>query len=92
MGGIGHKWAFALGVSIGILLYLLKVPAATLGLGFYLSTSISSIMALGAIIALVGSKLSKNKKKLEENSSIMSAGLLGGEGITGVIIAIASMF
>lgn len=92
MGGIGHKWAFALGIAIGILLYLMKVPAATLGLGFYLSTSISSIMALGAIIALVGKKIAKNKKKIEENSSIISAGLLGGEGITGVIIAIASMF
>lgn len=92
MGGIGNKTAFFLGVAIGVALYILKVPAATLGLGFYLSTSISSIMALGAIITMVAKKIVKNTKKAEENASFISAGLLGGEGITGVIIAIASMF
>ncbi len=92
MGGIGNKTAFFLGVIIGIILYIAKVPAATLGLGFYLSTSISSIMALGVIISSMAKKLAKNSQKADENASFVSAGLLGGEGITGVIIAIASMF
>ena len=91
MGGIGDKTAFFSGVVIGIILYLLNAPSATLGLGFYLSTSISSIMALGAIITAVIQKISKNMKSRADKISLISAGLLGGEGITGVIIAIASM-
>lgn len=91
-GGIGNKLAFFSGVAIGIILYLLKVPSATLGLGFYLSTSISSIMAIGAVIMALAKKFAKDGKKAENTANLISSGLLGGEGITGVIIAIASMF
>lgn len=91
-GGIGNKAAFFSGVAIGIILYLLKTPSATLGLGFYLSTSISSIMALGAIIMAIAKKVVKDTKSAENKMNLVSSGLLGGEGITGVIIAIISMF
>ncbi len=91
-GGIANKTAFSIGLVIGIILYLLKVPSATLGLGFYLSTSISSIMALGAMIMFIVKKCAKDKEKAESNFNLVSSGLLGGEGITGVVIAIASMF
>ena len=91
-GGIGNKSAFFIGLVIGIILYISKAPAATLGLGFYLSTSISSIMALGAMIMYIVKKIAKDKAKADNTSSLISSGLLGGEGITGVIIAIISMF
>lgn len=91
-GGIGNKTAFFIGLAIGIILYILKAPSATLGLGFYLSTSISSIMALGAIIMYVIRRCTKDNAKSENNMNLISSGLLGGEGITGVIIAIISMF
>ena len=49
-------------------------------------------MALGAVIMAAVRKVSKNKGKADEKASLISSGLLGGEGITGVIIAIVSMF
>ena len=91
-GGLTDPAAFFIGAAAGLLLYLLKVPSATLGLGVYLPTYISSAMALGAVIMAAVKKAVKNKDKAEENAALISSGLLGGEGITGVIIAIVSMF
>ena len=78
--------------AIGIVLFLLRVPSATIGLGVYLPTYISSAMALGAVIMAAVKKAMKDKRKADETASLVSSGLLGGEGITGVIIAIFSMF
>ena len=91
-GGLTDSVAFFIGLAAGLLLYLLKVPSATLGLGVYLPTYISSAMALGAVIMAITKKAAKNKEKADENAALISSGLLGGEGITGVIIAIVSMF
>ena len=89
-GGLDNQVAFFIGTAIGIILFLLRLPSATLGLGVYLPTYISSAMALGAVIMAICSKASKGKA--EEKAALISSGLLGGEGITGVIIAIFTMF
>lgn len=93
-GGLGHVPAFLIGAVIGLVLYLCSVPAATLGLGVYLPTYISSVMGLGAIIMIIVRACTKNKDQetVTSNSNLIASGLLGGEGITGVIIAIISMF
>lgn len=89
--GLGNSSAFTIGLIIGIALYLCKVPAATLGLGVYLPTYISSVMALGALCMLIAKKIFK-KEEAEREGALVSSGLLGGEGITGVIIAIITLF
>ena len=86
--GLGDSPAFFVGIAIGAVMYLLGVPAATLGLGIYLAINISLIVGIGAIAALV---LSKTTKVQNNDISLVSSGLLGGEGITGVVIAIISM-
>ncbi|MDD4219592.1 MAG: OPT/YSL family transporter [Sphaerochaetaceae bacterium] len=94
VGGLGHVPAFLIGASIGLALYLLKIPAATLGLGVYLPINISSIMGIGAIIFLViRAIVGKDKKDMVvEKTSLVASGFLGGEGITGVLLAIIAMF
>ncbi|MFA7108312.1 MAG: OPT/YSL family transporter [Sphaerochaetaceae bacterium] len=89
VNGLGNQKAFFLGVGIGILLHLLKVPTATLGLGVYLPVEISMIMGLGAVIVSI---FSPKKKNNDKSLSLIASGLLGGEGITGVVIAILSIF
>lgn len=96
IGGPKQGTAFAIGCIVGLVLFLCNIPTATLGLGFYLSTAISTIMALGAIIAAIAKKAfvrtGHDAAKVETNLALLSSGFLGGEGITGVIIAIISMF
>ena len=47
-GGLTDPLAFFIGAAAGLLLYVIGVPSATLGLGVYLPTYISSAMALEA--------------------------------------------
>lgn len=92
VGGLQNVPAFIIGCIAGVLLYLLKVPAATLGLGIYLPISISSAMGIGAIASLIYGKMAKKGTNVKEKQNLIASGFLGGEGITGVVIAIISMF
>ena len=90
VGGIEHVPAFLIGLFVGLALFLMKVPSATLGLGVYLPIYISSIMGLGALASLIFTR-KKDKEKSQKKIGLIASGLLGGEGITGVLIAILSM-
>jgi putative OPT family oligopeptide transporter len=93
VGGLSHVPAFITGVTIGLILYLCKLPSATLGLGVYLPFSISSIMGFGSLIFIIVSKFAPKGKKgaVKETTGLLASGFLGGEGITGVVLAIIFM-
>lgn len=89
VGGLPNTPAFFFGLMTGIIIYLLKLPGMTLGIGLYLPMEISLAAFIGGILSLVTKKLRPSSK---EKGLIISSGLLGGEGITGVIIAIIRVF
>ncbi len=86
--GIGDPLVFGSAVGIGALLYLLKVPAMTLGIGIYLPFAMSFTVFLGGMLRLVYQRL---KPGATDDGAVAASGLFGGEGITGVTIAIVSM-
>lgn len=88
VGGIGDPVVFGTAAAIGALLYLLKVPAMTLGIGMYLPFEISSVVFLGGLARLVVDRL---RPSSVETGTIAASGLLGGEGITGVGIALVKL-
>ncbi|MBN2218851.1 MAG: OPT/YSL family transporter [Kosmotogaceae bacterium] len=85
VGGLPNSPAFFFGLMMGILIYLMKLPGMTLGIGMYLPMEISSAAFLGGVISLISVKLNPKSK---ENGLVVSSGLLGGEGIAGVVLAI----
>ncbi|PKL20453.1 MAG: peptide transporter [Spirochaetae bacterium HGW-Spirochaetae-4] len=94
VGGLGHVPAFTIGAIVGIVLYVMNVPAATLGLGIYLPIAISTIMGFGALVLLAVKRIigKKRSEQLADKTSLVASGFLGGEGITGVLLAIIAMF
>lgn len=88
INGVGEPIVFGVAAIIGALLYLLKVPVMTLGIGVYLPFTISAPMFLGGAIRFVTDRLRPNKA---ETGNIAASGMFGGEGITGVAIAIIKM-
>jgi uncharacterized oligopeptide transporter (OPT) family protein len=94
VGGLGHPVAFIAGIVIALALYFGNIPAATLGLGIYLPINISLIMGLGAILFIIFNAFSKkdHKELVKERTALIASGLLGGEGISGVLLAIIAMF
>jgi len=85
VGGLPNTPAFFFGLMIGILIYLMKLPGMTLGIGMYLPMEISTAAFVGGVISFIVGKV---KPKSKETGMIVSSGLLGGEGITGVVLAI----
>lgn len=90
VGGIPHLPSFWIGLAAGALLYILRVPVMTLGLGIYLPFYLSLTVFLGGACKWL---LDKCFPRLDEkgNGLILASGLLGGEAVVGVIIALVQV-
>ena len=91
VGGIPDMTGFTIGLILGAILYIVNVPVMTLGIGIYLPMFISITVAVGGLIRLIVNKFAPDFAK-KDTGTIIAAGLLGGEGITGVVIAIIMVF
>lgn len=104
VAGIPSIAAFALGLAAGFALYLLKFPAMMLGLGIYLPFYMSASAFLGAMTkvaydavckrrraGLSAEKRSEREKSQEETGLVVSSGVLGGESVVGVLVALAAI-
>jgi uncharacterized oligopeptide transporter (OPT) family protein len=87
ISGLPHVPAFSAGLAIGFILYIFKFPGMTLGLGVFLPTTISVTVFLGGLANFIVKKITKASTP-DNTPAIIAAGALGGEGITGVTIAI----
>ena len=76
------------GVVMGIVLYLLKLPIMTVAIGFYLPIATTSIILIGAIVRVIIEMSSKNEKEKEakvSNGISLSSGLVAGGSIIGLV-------
>ncbi len=95
--GIPNVPAFAAGLIAGIVLYCLRLPAMMIGLGVYLPFYMSLSAPIGALAKVVYDLIAKHGKGTEGELShddtgiIVASGLLGGESIVGVIIALMTV-
>ena len=87
VGGIPHVTSFVIGLVVGCVLYILNFPVMTLGLGVYLPFYLSLTAFIGGAARFIVQKFAP---KFEEggNGLIIASGLLGGEAVVGVIIAL----
>lgn len=87
VGGISHMPAFLIGLVVAIILYIVNFPVMTLGLGVYLPFYLSMTAFIGGAIRFI---VTKAAPKYESGGSgqIVAAGLLGGEAVVGVVIAL----
>lgn len=90
VGGIPNLWAFAIGGVVGMLLYLLRAPAITLGLGVYLPFYLTLTIAAGAAVRFVIGLFAPRWVK-KEDGMVIASGLLGGESIVGVVMALVAV-
>lgn len=75
------------GVTIGIVLFLLKLPIMTIAIGFYLPIATTSIILVGALVRVwieKSAKSEKDKNGKVENGISLSSGLVAGGSIVGL--------
>lgn len=101
VGGIPNITAFIVGLAAGFILYLVGIPSMMLGLGIYLPFYMSFTAFLGCMVKVIFD-LSRKKKlaamseeereraeaATSESGLILASGLLGGESIMGIILAL----
>jgi len=73
----------AIGIVLGIILALLKIPVIAFAIGLYLPVSLSLGIFLGGVVRLLG------KQRVEETDrgTLFASGLVGGDALFGVILA-----
>ena len=89
-------WGLILtGVFIAIAVEILKVPVMPFAVGMYLPFSLSAgIMAGGAIRFIVEriKGTDKEKKERTDRGVLFTSGLIAGEGIVGILLAVLTVF
>ena len=104
VSGIPSVPAFVIGLAAGIALYWAGLPAMMLGLGVYLPFYMSFTAALGAALKwaidrvrasrtanLPAGERAARDADAQEAGVVIASGVLGGESIVGVIIAMVSV-
>ncbi len=104
VSGIPSLPAFLTGLAIGFVLYLVKLPSMMIGLGIYLPFYMSFAAFFGLVAKLIFNFLSNRKNKdlgaeelkaqkakQQETGLVAASGLLGGESVISVILALATM-
>ncbi|HBF36266.1 MAG TPA: peptide transporter, partial [Firmicutes bacterium] len=89
INGVQHPLVFGIAAGVGMLLYLFKVPVLTMGLGMYVSFELSAALFVGGLARFISDRI---RPKSAATGNIAASGFFGGEGITGVGIAIVKMF
>ncbi len=87
VGGISNVPAFVIGLVAAVILYCLNLPVMTLGLGVYLPFYLSATAFVGGLIRFITDRAVPSFEQ-KGTGSVIAAGLLGGEAIVGVIIAL----
>ncbi|BAL80749.1 OPT/YSL family transporter [Caldisericum exile] len=83
--GLSNPRSFIFGLIAGFVLYFFNIQTMILGIGVYLPFIISLTAFLGGVLRVV---IDKFFPKQSENFTLISSGLLGGEGFAGTIVAI----
>lgn len=93
VSGIGDPIVFTTSLILGTLLFLKGVPAMIIGIGMILGQGMSAAIFIGGLLSWIVPRIAgKREAAMKQNGQIIAAGLLGGEGITGTIIAFLTMF
>ncbi len=96
VSGIPSVPGFVIGLLGGVALYWAGLPAMMFGLGVYLPFYMSLTAALGAGVKwayerVCAARGGETAEGAEEKGVVVASGVLGGESIVGVVIALASV-
>lgn len=77
-----------IGVFIGVAVEFMDVPVLPVAIGLYLPFELSASILVGGILRYVSS----GKKKDDEGGILFCSGLIAGEGLMGIVLALLAVF
>ena len=95
MGG-NLPWALVFtGVFIAIVVEIIGIPVLPFAIGIYLPVQLNACIMIGGIIRLFFDKMKKDKEKKDaivNDGILFSSGMIAGEGLVGIILAVLAIF
>jgi putative OPT family oligopeptide transporter len=91
MGG-GLPWhLLALGAGIAVAVALFRVPVMPVAIGIYLPIGLNVAIFAGGIVRAFANRMRGSAASGEDPGTLFSAGLIAGEGLCGILLAILSL-
>ena len=89
----GLPWGFiGIGAAIAVVLAILRVPVMPVAIGIYLPVGLSVTMFAGGLLRwAVSRRQGEGTASVEGVGTLFSAGLVAGEGLCGIILAILAL-
>lgn len=94
MGG-NLPWALVFtGAAIAVVVEIIGIPVLPFAIGIYLPIHLNACIMVGGIIRLCFDKMKKNKHKDEivNDGILFSSGMIAGEGLVGILLAVLAVF
>ncbi len=95
MGG-NLPWGLVLiGVLIAIVIELIGIPVLPFAIGVYLPIQLNACVMVGGVIRLIIEKLAKTEEKKSNNVNngiLFCSGMIAGEGLVGILLAVLAIF
>lgn len=95
MGGNLPWGLVAIGVCIAVVVELIGIPVLPFAIGVYLPVQLNACIMAGGVIRLIMEKLKKSddeKQKTVSDGLLFCSGMIAGEGLIGIILAILAIF
>ncbi len=94
MGG-NLPWGMILiGVFLAIVVEIIGIPVLPFAIGVYLPVQLNACIMVGGIIRLFFDRMKEGKKKetVINNGILFCSGMIAGEGLVGIVLALLAVF
>lgn len=84
-----------IGALIAVVVELLGIPVLPFAIGIYLPVHLNACIMVGGVIRLIIDKSrmkEERKKKATENGILFCSGMIAGEGLIGILLALFAIF
>ena len=95
MGGALPWGLVIIGVFIAIVVDIIGIPVLPFAIGVYLPVQLNACIMVGGLIRLAMEKLNRKeeeKKEIINDGILFSSGMIAGEGLVGIVLALLSVF
>lgn len=80
-----------IGIFTALVVEILGIPVLPVAIGLYLPLELSTTIMLGGIIRWFADKKSKNKNDKAGSGVLFCSGMIAGEGLVGIILAVLAV-
>ncbi len=93
MGG-DLPWTLVfIGAFIAVVIELIGIPVLPFAIGVYLPVQLNACIMVGGLVRLILDKLKrKNKDEIVNDGILFSSGMIAGEGLVGIALALLAVF